>query len=312
MQDIVIGKYMISTTIKNRANGNTFSFTGVYGPQTDPDKRQFLLELQTLRPTLLSEWIVTGDFNLIYRAEHKNNNRLHFRLMNSFKSALDSLELRELHLHGRRFTWSSGTDDPTFTKIDHLFCTEQWELQHPNCYLQALSSSMSDHCPLLLSYMPASNLKKGFRFESFCTRLPNFLEVVQKSWERPIQTRDCLRALHIKLSRLAKALKSWSKQHVMQAKLQADVTTEVVRCLDQAQEHRQLAVPELTLRKKAKARTLGFMAIRRIKIRQRSCLTWIRLGDANTKIFHLREASQEFYCFPPHKWKNGHKSRRKS
>src|SRR3954464_7238424 len=30
------------------------------------------------------------------------------------------------------------------------------------------------------------------------------------------------------------------------------------------------------------------LAIQKIKIRQRSRLTWIRLGDANTKLFHAR------------------------
>lgn len=52
--------------------------------------------------------------------------------MNSFKMALDDLDLKEMKPHGRRFTWSSETDNPTFTKIDHIFVTEDWELARPN------------------------------------------------------------------------------------------------------------------------------------------------------------------------------------
>jgi hypothetical protein len=33
---------------------------------------------------------------------------------------------------------------------------------------------------------------------------------------------------------------------------------------------------------------LGLLSIQKIKLRQRSRLTWIRLGDANTKLFHAR------------------------
>jgi hypothetical protein len=91
---------------------------------------------------MLPQWTVMGDFNVIYRTTQKSNGRINFRLMNRFLAVLNSLELRELHLRAwRRFTWSNGTDTPTFSRIDHQ-----------NCYLQALSSSMSDHSPLLLSY----------------------------------------------------------------------------------------------------------------------------------------------------------------
>jgi hypothetical protein len=45
--------------------------------------------------------------------------------MHRFKSALDNLELKEIHLHGRKYIWSSETDSPTLTKIDHVFCTKE-------------------------------------------------------------------------------------------------------------------------------------------------------------------------------------------
>jgi hypothetical protein len=58
--------------------------------------------------------------------------------MSSFCATLDALEVKELQLDGRRFTWTSGTANPTQTKINHVFSTKEWELTNQNCYMQAL------------------------------------------------------------------------------------------------------------------------------------------------------------------------------
>jgi hypothetical protein len=60
--------------------------------------------------------------------------------MSSFRWMLDELELKELHLHNRCFTWMSATDKPTQTKIDHVFCTNEREFHHPHYHLQVLGS----------------------------------------------------------------------------------------------------------------------------------------------------------------------------
>jgi hypothetical protein len=58
--------------------------------------------------------------------------------------------------------------------------------------------------------------------------------------------------------------------------------------LDQIQDERQLTEEECHLRTEAKNKILALAAVRRIRLRQRSRLTWIRAGDASTKLFHLR------------------------
>lgn len=71
-------------------------------------------------------------------------------------------------------------------------------------------------------------------------------------------------------------------------KQQAGLAEQIILHLDQMQETRQLTDDELSLRRLAKGRILGLAYLRRAKIRQRSRLTTIQVGDANTRLFHLR------------------------
>jgi hypothetical protein len=64
-----------------------------------------MAELVALRPSLLVKWIVMGDFNLIYRVTQTNNDRINYRMINSFKNTSDSLEL-----HGAMGCTSTADD----------------------------------------------------------------------------------------------------------------------------------------------------------------------------------------------------------
>jgi hypothetical protein len=132
-------------------------------------------------------------------------------MINRFRALVDDLEVKAIHLHGLKFTWSSGTANPTQTKIDHILVTWEWELTHADAHMQAMSSSMSDHCPLLLSCSPFHHKYKGFRFEAWWLKMPGLKELVTESWTQPVSSGNKARTLHIKLARLAKKLKQWSK-----------------------------------------------------------------------------------------------------
>lgn len=88
-------------------------------------------ELRNIAPTACSEWMILGDFNLVYQAEDKSNTNLDRRLMGSFNTTLDDLLLTETCVNGRKFTWSNERENPTLTRIDRILVTNEWKSTLP-------------------------------------------------------------------------------------------------------------------------------------------------------------------------------------
>ena len=151
LQDIVVRRFSVTATVSIHECGTTFLLTVVYGPARDSLKQAFLRELKNSKPVDASAWLVLGDFNLIYCARDKNNRNLNLRRMRQFRAALSFCELREIHLQNRKFTWSNERRRPTLARLDRVFCNEHWDLTFEQHGLQELVTSLSDHCPLVLS-----------------------------------------------------------------------------------------------------------------------------------------------------------------
>jgi exonuclease III len=112
-----------------------------------------------------------SDFNLIYREEDKNNKNLDRAMMGCFRRWINDLAVKEVPLHGRKFTWSNGQNYPTLVRLDRAFCSVEWEQIFPNCLLQSAASQYSDHCPLILGLNGIRQGKRRFHFKAFWPRL---------------------------------------------------------------------------------------------------------------------------------------------
>lgn len=101
--DVTLNEFFLSALL-SFVDGGSHGLTIVYGPQAEQDKIRFLQELRDSRAAIPGEWLLVGDFNLIYQDSDKNNGNLHRRMMGRFRRVLDDLELQEIHLNGRAFT----------------------------------------------------------------------------------------------------------------------------------------------------------------------------------------------------------------
>jgi hypothetical protein len=238
----------------------------------------------TLRLQITSTWLL--PCLPVVQQQHKNNDRLNRRLMQRFRRTIDVLQIAELHLNGRLYTWSNERSRPTLERIDHVFATVPWLADHPFHSLHCRSTDCSDHAPLLLILSTEPWAQPRFRFESFWPTVGGFLDVVAS-------------ALDYKLRNVAKALKNWSAQRIGSVRFQLAVARVVIFELDVAQETRLLSPEELELRRELKAHTLGLSSLSRTIARHKSRYRYLKDGDANTKFFHLQSCHRKRKSYIP-------------
>lgn len=95
----------------HQINGSPLGVGAIYGLQETEEK---LLLLGDLRQTMINFFpagtpiFLGGAFNLIAWVSDKNNNNINRRCMTTFGAFINDLQLRDLYLHGRRYTWSNA------------------------------------------------------------------------------------------------------------------------------------------------------------------------------------------------------------
>lgn len=192
------------------------------------------------------------DFNLIYRAEDKNNRNLDRAMMGRFRRLLNDVELREIDLLGRRYTWSSERAVPTLVQLDRTFCFDEWEDMFPHHLLQSTFVAVSDHYPLILSLRAASGRRGRFHFEPFSTNMDGFQDAVSTAWSSVTNIDHPIQRLAAKFRATICALQSWGQRIVGNVKIQLDQAKELLHRLEIAQESRLLSQEERWLHSQLK------------------------------------------------------------
>jgi hypothetical protein len=114
---------------------------------------------------------------------------------------------------------------------------------------------------MVLMCAPFHRRYQGFQFETWWLQTQGFRATVQQTWAILMHSANRARVLLIKLARLAKALKRWSRAQLASLRQQSMEASQTVLQLDQIQEARQLTTNEFEERQASKNKILGLAAV---------------------------------------------------
>jgi endonuclease/exonuclease/phosphatase family metal-dependent hydrolase len=92
-----------------------------------------------------------GDFNLIRSPSYRNKPGGNLNEMLLFNEAISNLDLVEIPLKGRKYTWSSMQSTPLLQRLDWFFTSHSWTSSFPDTIATPLAMTTSDHVPYVIS-----------------------------------------------------------------------------------------------------------------------------------------------------------------
>jgi hypothetical protein len=131
IMNVISGDRCVKFHLVNKSGEFEWSLVVVYGAAQEAQKGEFLPELVRMCKNDNLPMLVGGDFNIIRHQEEKNNDNFNVRWPFIFNAIIESLDLREIALSGRQFTWANRKEIPTYEKLDRVLASVSWEQKFP-------------------------------------------------------------------------------------------------------------------------------------------------------------------------------------
>jgi hypothetical protein len=206
-----------------------------------------------------------------------------------FNAIIDNLDLREIEMSGRRFTWANSRRVPTYERLDRVLVSTEWEQQFPLATVEALNREISDHTPLLLSLGEKGKAKKSapFKFELRWLLEGGFFDVVSEVWRKENRGVTSMQRWQNKMRRLRQFLRGWAKNLNGAYKKEKQELLRKAEELDKKAESQLLRQRECDLKQSIHERLNQLLWVEELRWFQRAKTTNILEGDNNTKYFQM-------------------------
>jgi len=184
-----------------------------------------------------------------------------------FNAIIDDLNLREIEMSGRKYTWANSLATPTFEKLDRVLVSTEWEQYFPLSTVVALSREISDHTPLLLSTGEVSSARTPplFQFELGWLLREGFFELVSDVWNKENKGSTSLQVWQNKIRKLRQFLRGWAKNMNGAYKKEKQELLKKADELDKKAETQLLSQQEIDLKQCVKDRLAHLLREEEIK-----------------------------------------------
>jgi len=145
------GDFYVKFTLRCKSNGFKFVLYSVYGLAQIENKSAFLSKLANTCSKESLLYMIGGDFNIMRTPEDKSLGIFDPKWPIFFNAVIEYLDLREIVMSGRQFTWAGLGDNPTFEKLDRVLIGTEWEDQFPLATVEPRDRNISYHTPLVLN-----------------------------------------------------------------------------------------------------------------------------------------------------------------
>ncbi|CAO2167262.1 unnamed protein product [Urochloa humidicola] len=282
---IEINKFAVTVKLTSLHNNEAWTLTTVYGPCQGEDRQLFVEWLNGLQIDDEENWLLIGDFNFYRSLTDRNKAGGNMQDIMVFNEIISNLNLQEIPLKGRQYTWSNMQQDPLLEQIDWCFTSANWISNYPNTLLMPMGRPISDHIPCTVQI--GTNIPKAqvFRFENYWVNQPGFLDLVKSVWNTQVRATNSATKLTAKLKILRRVLKRWGR-NLSQLKALIKECNLVLEILDKLEEQRALYTPEQNFRIILKKHILMLLKAKKEFWRKRYTVRWVKFGDETTKFFH--------------------------
>ena len=283
------GDYYVKFTLRNKCDGFKWVLYAVYGPGQQEHKESFLIELANSCSRETLPYVIGGDFNIMRCPEDKSTDNFDFKWPNIFNQVIEVLDLKEIEMSGRQFTWASYGDNPIFEKLDRVLVTTKWEEKFPISSVQSRDRGISDHTPIVLNTGASTHMNNQprFKFEIGWFLRDGFFDMVANIWQSEIKGDTNMERWQNKIRALCKHLWGWARHTAGHYKKEKKKLLSLIDSLDKKAEASPLSDNEINMKHYLKERLVILLREEEMKWYERAKVNTLLQGDDNTQFFQL-------------------------
>jgi hypothetical protein len=283
-----LGRNHIDVTICNLPNMNKWRCTFVYGEPRVHERHNMWSLLRRIKPMLPGPWAMMGDFNeCLWQSEHWSRRRRNENQMDQFRNTLSFFNLHDLGFKGKPWTYDNKQDgrNNVIVRLDRVVACPSWTKLFPNYQVLHLTSSRSDHYPILLNLDTSATMTRNviqLRYEVFWEREASLTEEISSAWKMHNKPKD-LGDVANSLQGVMSYLHTWSKEKIGHIPRQIEIKRKKLEKAYKKNDNNSRA-----LAKKLCLQIDELLEKEEIRWRQRSRVNWLQAGDRNTSYFHRK------------------------